>query len=161
MTPARIVPALLVALVASAISYVALDMWTGSGGPAPPLPWAAAAGTAALILVLIWAGWPVRRWQHGERDRVIDPLVAARTAVLGKAAAYGGAVLAGWYAAQALVILPDLIGARRERFAVAVVAAVAAVLLSAAGFVVQHWCRVPPGDDDADPRDEEDQHSIG
>jgi Protein of unknown function (DUF3180) len=160
--PARITTALLVALVAGVVSWVALNTWTGSGGNPPPLPWASAIGTAALVAVVIAAGLPVRRWVRGRRDRPLDPLVAARTAVLGKAAAYGGAVLTGWYVSQALVVLPDLVGVRRERFWIGVIAAAMAVALSAAGFVVQYWCRIPPSDEDDvdDPRDS-DRDSVG
>jgi hypothetical protein len=71
--------------------------------------------------------------------------------VLAKAAAYAGAALAGWYAAQALVIVPDVVGVRRTRFALAVLATLAAVAVSGAGFVVQRWCRVPPDDEEAGP----------
>jgi hypothetical protein len=160
--PAKIVTALLVALVAGVVSWVALNTWTGSGGNPPPLPWASVAGTAALVAIVIAAGIPVRRWVRGRRDRPLDPLVAARSAVLGKAAAYGGAVLTGWYLSQAALVLPDLVGVRRERLFVALVAAVAAVGLSAAGFVVQYWCRIPPSDDDdAGTFPDEDRDSVG
>ena len=162
MRPAKIVTALLVALVAGVVSWVALNTWTGSGGNPPPLPWASVAGTAALVAIVIAAGIPVRRWVRGRRDRPLDPLVAARSAVLGKAAAYGGAVLTGWYLSQAAVVLPDLVGVRRERLFVALVATVAAVGLSAAGFVVQYWCRIPPSDDDdAGTFPDEDRDSVG
>jgi uncharacterized membrane protein YgcG len=110
------------------------------------LPWTAVAGTAALAVAVVAAGLPVRRWMTGRRDAPLDPLVAARTVVLAKAAAYGGALLAGWYAAQALVIVPDLVGVPRTRFLLATGAAAAAIAVCAAGFVVQRWCRVPPDD---------------
>lgn len=148
MRPARAGTAVVVALVVAALGWVALDLWTGNGGTYVPLPWTAVAGTAALAVAVVAAGLPVRRWVDGRRDRPLDPLVAARTVVLAKAAAYGGAVLAGWYAAQALVIVPDLVGARRTRFVLAVLAVLAAVAVCVAGFVVQRWCRVPPEDDD-------------
>lgn len=85
----------------------------------------------------------------------MDPLVAARTVVLAKAAAYGGAVLAGWYAGQGLALLPDLVGVRRTRFVVAGICVLAAVALAGSGLLVQRWCRVPPSDDDRDdPEDD-------
>ena len=152
MRPARILPAVITAIVAAVIAWLGLDLWASSGGDALPLPWTAVAGTVALALVVISAGVPVRQWIRGRRS--LDPLVAARTAVLAKAAAYGGALLAGWYAAQAIDILPDVVGDRRLRLILAISAAVAAVGISAAGFVVQEWCRVPKQDDDED-QDEE------
>lgn len=147
MTPARIVTALLIALVSVTVCWVGLDIWTGSGGNPLPLSWSAVVGTVALVAVVIAAGLPVRRWVHGRRDRALDPLVAARTAVLAKASAYGGAALIGWYLSQGLLLLPDLVGERRERFIVALVASAAAAGVSVAGFVVQQWCRIPPDDD--------------
>jgi hypothetical protein len=99
------------------------------------------------VLVVIASGLPVRSWVRGERDRVLDPMVAARTAVLAKSAAYGGALMVGWYLSQAILVLPDLVGVRRQRLIIALLAAAAAVAVSVAGFVVQRWCRIPPDDD--------------
>ncbi|GLY13349.1 hypothetical protein Kisp01_03650 [Kineosporia sp. NBRC 101677] len=154
MKGARIGTTLLIGLASTAVCWVLLDTWTGQGHAAPPLPWTAVFGTVALVLVVIAAGLPMRRWQRtapADRSgvrRPIDPLVAARTAVLAKAAAYGGALILGWYLSQGLVLLPDLLGDRLTRFVIALVAAVAAAALSVAGFVVQRWCRVPPDDDE-------------
>jgi hypothetical protein len=153
VTPARILTAVLIALASTAIFWVVLDVWAGSGGNPPPLSWIAVFVVVALVLVVIAAGLPVRSWMRGQRDRALDPLVAARTAVLAKAAAYGGALIVGWYLSQAVLVLPDLVGARRTRFTIALVAAAVAVALSVAGFVVQRWCRVPPEDDGPGPED--------
>lgn len=148
MTPARIGTAVLIALASVAVCWVLLDLWAGSGGTSLPLSWPVVVAVLALVAVVIAAGWPVRNWVHGRRERMLDPLVAARTAVLAKAAAYGGAALTGWYLSQDLLLLPDLVGDREDRFVVALLAALAAVGVSVAGFVVQNWCRVPPDDDD-------------
>lgn len=172
MRPARVRVAVLVALLTGAAAWVLLDLWTGSGGTRPPLSWPTAVGTLVLAAAVLAAGWPVRSWQrdrararsagNGPRPpgRPLDPLVAARTAVLAKAAAYGGAVLVGWFAGQALVLLPDLVGARKRDLLIALLATLAAVLLVVAGFVVQHWCRVPPDDDDPSPRGDRAQSSA-
>jgi hypothetical protein len=160
MTPARIGTALLTALVSVTVCWVGLDIWIGSGGNPLPLSWFAVVGTLALVAVVIAAGLPVRRWVRGRRDRALDPLVAARTAVLAKASAYGGAALVGWYLSQALLILPDLVGSRRERFIIALVAAAAAAGVSVAGFVVQRWCRIPPDDDETPGPQDSDNRSV-
>ena len=160
MTPARISTALLITLVSVAVCWVGLDIWTGSGGNPLPLSWSAVVATVALVAVVIAAGLPVRRWVRGRRDRALDPLVAARTAVLAKASAYGGAALVGWYLSQGLLLLPDLVGARRERFIVALLASAAAAGVSVAGFVVQHWCRIPPDDDETPGPQGSDRNSV-
>lgn len=158
MTPAKIWTAFLTSVVATAVGWVALDTWTGSGHNPLPLGWAAVAGTIALVAGLLGAGLQVRAWVRGQGNGRVDPLIAARIAVLAKAGAYGGALLVGWYLSQALDIYPDLVGARRTRFLVALVATASALALSAAGFVVQHWCRVPPGDDNAPGSGEDAEH---
>jgi hypothetical protein len=146
MTPARILTAVLIALVSTALCWVGLDLWTGSGREPLPLPWAAIVILAAIVALVIAAGLPVRTWVSGTREKVLDPLVAARTAVLAKAAAYGGAVIVGWYASQALLVLPDLVGDRKQRFILGLIAAAVAAGISVAGFIVQSWCRIPPDD---------------
>jgi len=143
VSPARASTAALLAGVAVVVGWLGLRLWTRDGAYVP-LPWTAVVGTALLAVAVLAAGLPVRRWVTGRRDRPLDPIVAARTVVFAKAAAYGGPLLAGWYAAQALVVLPDLVGVRRTRFLLALLAALAAVGVSVAGFVVQRWCRVPP-----------------
>jgi hypothetical protein len=151
VSPARAGQVALIAVVATAASWLLLDTWTGSGGEPLPLPWTAVAGTFALAIAVVSLGVPVRRWVAGRRDRPLDPLYAARAFVLAKAAAFGGAVLTGWYVGQALALLPDVVGARRAKLLLALAAAVGAVAVSAAGLLVQRWCRVPPSDDDEDP----------
>lgn len=150
MTPARPVVVLLLGLASTAASWFGLDLWDSRGGLPPPLPWTAALGTFALSAAVISAGLPVRRWVSGRRERPVDPLMAARTVVFAKAAAYGGAVLAGWYAGQGLVLVPDLVGARRSRLIVAGLCFLTAIALAVSGLVVQRWCRVPPSDGDLD-----------
>jgi hypothetical protein len=150
MKPARPLSALVIGLAVATGGWVILDGWARAGGEPLPMPWPAIVGTVVLALALVAAGWPVRRWMRGDRRRRLDPIAAARTAVLAQAAAYGGAALAGWYLAQGLDVLPDLVGARRGRFLLGLLAALTAAGLSTAGFVVQSWCRLPPPDEDGD-----------
>ena len=146
--PARVSTVFVVALSVGGIGWLGLDRWIESGWDLPPLPWTAVVGMICLAVAVLLAGLPVRRWKRGERDRVLDPLYAARIVVLAKAAAYGGAALTGWYASQALVVLPDVIGARAVHLALAVGGTAAAVSIVVSGFIVQRWCRVRSDDDD-------------
>jgi len=147
--PARVRTVAIIGVVTTLVVWLVLWLLDGRGVILPRVPWPAAVATAATAVVVVAAGLPVRRWVRGPRERRLDPMVAMRTLVLAKAAAYGGALLAGWFGGQALVLLPELIGDRRSRFVLAVLAAAAAVGLAVAGLVVQGWCRVPPEDDDA------------
>ncbi|HET9654238.1 MAG TPA: DUF3180 domain-containing protein [Kineosporiaceae bacterium] len=153
MTPARPLTLAVLAVLATGLTWLGLDLWSSRGGLTPPLPWATLLFLVALVGAVISAGLPVRRWVSGRRERALNPLVAARTVVLAKAAAYGGALLTGWYAGQALALLPELVEVRRARLLLAAGCAVAAIGLAAAGLVVQRWCRVPPPDDDHDGSD--------
>jgi hypothetical protein len=149
VTPVRVLAGLVVA--ATAASWVLLDAWLRSGHLAIPLPWTAPVGVLMLTVVVLVAGWQVRRSVLGRRSRRLDPLVAARIVVLATAGGYVGAVLAGWYAAQALVLLPELVGDRRSRFLLAAATSAACLLLAGASALAQHWCRRPPDPDPAEP----------
>ena len=153
MKAARPGTAVLIAAVTAGAGWYALKLWEDSGRVAPPVPWTALAGLVALAVAVAAAGLPVYRWRSGRRETRLDPLVAARTVVLAKSAIYGGALLAGWYAAQALAVLPDVIGARRTRLVLAAFCAVAAFAVVVTGLLVQHWCTLPPRDED-----DEDHH---
>lgn len=148
MTVARVRTLVVLALVVGGLGWLLLDTWEAAGRDPLPVPWTAPAGIVVLAGVVLAAGREVRRWVAGRRTRPLDPLAAARIAVLSTASSYVGAVLAGWYAAQALVVLPVLLGDRRDRFVLSLVSSVASVGLAAAGLVAQRWCRRPPDEDE-------------
>ena len=151
MRPARASSAVLVAVLVAAVSWFALDLWTGDGGRLPPLTWFTAVAIAVVAAVVAALGWEVRRSVRGERSSPIDPLAAARVVVLAKAAVYGGALLVGWYVGQALILVPDVSVTRGERLLVAGATAVAAAVLAGAGLLAQRWCRLPPEDEGGGP----------
>lgn len=146
-----------IAVVVGAASWAVLRLVERSGGLVPALPWTAPVALVLLAVAVVAAGRPVRRWTRGDRSRPLDPLRAARVLVLARASAYAGAALIGFYAAQALLVLPDLVvEARRERFWMAGVAVLASGALLAAGWVVERWCALPPDDpSDDDPPDDD------
>ena len=136
-----------VAAVAGALTWATLRAWSVQGGTEPPLLWTTVVALVLIAVVVAGAGWPVRQWVRGDRARRIDALRAARTAVLGKASAYAGALLAGWFGGQAAHYAGTFeILARRDRMWLAVAAVVASLLMVAAGLLVERWCRVPRDD---------------
>ena len=135
--------------VAAVLGFVVARWVESSGGSPLPVPWSALAGMVAIAAGVVIVAWPVRRWNHGDRSRRLDPLRAARAAVLAKAASLSGAILVGWFAGQGAAALGDLtIEPRRGRFVLAMVAVLVATLVLVAGLVGQRWCRRPPDEDE-------------
>ncbi|MGZ4616583.1 MAG: DUF3180 domain-containing protein, partial [Actinomycetes bacterium] len=119
----------------------------------PPLPWAAPLGIAALGLIVAVSALALRRRLRGSPGtKPPHPLGVARMAVLGKAASHVGPILAGIYAGYALLLLPDMdISGRRDRAIIAGAAALAGMLLTGAGLLLERTCRVGPSRDDEGP----------
>lgn len=139
---------LLVALATAAVALVVLRLVESRGGTVLPVPVLSAVVLALLAAVVLVLGWQVRLVREGRR-RDADPIVAARTVVLATASAHTGALLAGWYAAHALLVVGDLgIDARRDVAVSAGVAGAGAVLLVVAGLVAERWCEIRDRDDE-------------
>jgi hypothetical protein len=136
------------AVLATAVGLALLRTLRAGGTSMAPVPWTAA-GALLLVAALVYAAAvPVRRWTRGTRPgAVMDPLRAARVAVLGKATAIGGAVVLGWYLSQVLLVAPDLdIASRRTAALRAGITALAALIASGSGLLAERMCRVPPSD---------------
>jgi hypothetical protein len=146
--PTRVRLLVALAVLATAVGLALLRTLRAGGTSMAPVPWTAA-GALLLVAALVYAAAvPVRRWTRRTGPgvgRAMDPLRAARTAVLGKATAIGGAVVVGWYLAQVLLVAPDLdIASRRTAALRAGITALAALIASAAGLLAERMCRVPP-----------------
>lgn len=139
----------LLAVGVAVVTWWVMRLVVGRGAAEPPeVPWLVVAVELLIAAVVGSMGWAVRQYQRGRRP-TLDPVRAARTAVLAKAACYTGALLTGWYGGQALSHLVDAdVHGSTERAAAAGVAVVGAVVLSVVGLVVEHWCRIPPRDGD-------------
>ena len=151
----------LVGLVATALGYLVLRVWTDQGGALPPAPWGALIVLVFMACGVVFAGLPVRRFLRGRAKKTLNPIRAMRTVVLAQASALTGALVTGWYLAQMLVVLPDLdiASVRSLAWRLAALAA-GGVLMVVAGLVVQAMCRVDKdsrGENKDADRDDEDE----
>ena len=138
-----------IAAVVTVVGWIVLDVLQDQGLTPPPVPVLVVLVLLVIAAVVLRMGWAVRQFLRGKRPD-LDPIRAARTAVLAKASCYTGASLLGWYLAQVLLVVGDLdIEPLRERAVAAAIAAVGAALLAVVGLVVEHMCQVPPPSDDA------------
>jgi len=145
---------LVVALLATAVAWIGLRLWFDAGHALPGASWGGAVLIVFMAVGVYFAGLPIRRFLRGEADRPLSPLRAMRTLVLAQAAALTGALVAGWYAAQALILLPDAdVDSVRAAMLRSLALSVSGVLMIVAGLLVQSMCRIDDQDLDHDDRD--------
>ncbi len=148
----------LLGLVSTALAYLVSRILTGQGATLPQASWGAFIVLVFMACGVFFAGLPVRRFLRGRATKTLNPLRAMRTPVLAQASALTGALVTGWYAGQALVLVPDLdVPSQRSlAFKLAVLAA-GGVLMAIAGLAVQAMCRVDPPEPGADSEGEGQQ----
>jgi hypothetical protein len=149
VTPTRPATLLLLATLGAGLGFGVAEVWTAWTGSIPTIPWAAPitlAFVAAAFLVAEVALKPRLRRDLGARP--LDPLVAARTAMLAKAGCAAGAVVTGGYLGFALYLSFDFENPyRRHVFFVALLSALAAALASLGAYLLERACRVKPPTD--------------
>lgn len=127
-------------------------------GSLPPLP--VLGGTTLLAFAVVEAvlGFTVRaRIQRRPGNRPMPPLTAAKAVVLAKASSLAGSLVTGAWLGVLGYVLPrrsDLTAAAADTTA-AVIGAVCAAALVAAGLWLEHSCRTPdppPRRDPANPQ---------
>ncbi|GAA1636609.1 DUF3180 domain-containing protein [Brevibacterium sanguinis] len=132
---------------AGVVLGVLVDVLLESQGFAlPGQPWFPIIGMLILAAVLLVLGYPIKKWNEGDRTREIDPLQAARVAVMAKASALTGAGLAGWYLGNAAYYFFSAPGIRNDLAAGMLFAAIAAAALMIVGIIVEIFCTLPPHD---------------
>lgn len=124
------------------------------GGPELSLP--ALTLLAALILggVALFYARQVLKYSRVETRKdagSMNPLLAARVAVFAQALALTGALVGGWQVAIVVYQL-GLAGSRSSALPLveSLTALAAGLVMLVCGLVAESWCKVPPGDEDAD-----------
>ena len=147
MSRTKVSALVLVAAGTLAVTWGLLVLLQRQGTHLGPVPWVMGPVLLVLAVVVVWMALAVRAYQRGRRPS-LDPLRAARTAALAKAAALTGALLFGWYGGQVLLTLGDLqFESQQNRALSAGAAALCAVVLSVAGVVGERFCQLPPPSD--------------
>lgn len=108
-------------------------------------------GVSLLGVAVAVAGWAflvrskIRDGQIGVGGGRLHPLAVARSVVIAKASAWMGSVVLGWWLAVVVYLLPrrSTLRVAAEDTSGAVVAALCALALVAAGLWLQHCCRSP------------------
>lgn len=133
-----------VAVLVAALTWAGLRVVVGHGQALPEVSWLVVLVEALIAAVVLAMGWQVRQFLAGRRPS-LNPLRAARTAVLAKASCYTGAMLLGWYGGQIVAHLTDAgVPGSGGRAATAGLAALGALVLAGVGLLVEHFCQVPP-----------------
>lgn len=115
----------------------------------PDVPYSAPTALGAFALIVLMLALTLRSRLRAIRERrpgarPVDPLQAARAAMLARASCVVGALAAGLYLGYGIYLVRDLdIGALRERAVMCLASVVGGVLLAAAGYFLERVCRLP------------------
>ncbi|WP_010148210.1 DUF3180 domain-containing protein [Serinicoccus profundi] len=154
MTPlqgVRVGAGVVVAVLAGMASWLLLQVVRSLGGSYPVISWIGLVPLVAVALLVLVMCWQIRRYLQGKGTHRPSPQMGRGTLVGAQAAALGGAALLGWYAANALVHLPNAdVASERVQLVWGILHAAAALGLSVTGYLGQAWCRIPPSEHDDD-----------
>ncbi|MCU1420071.1 MAG: hypothetical protein JWR57_1240 [Mycetocola sp.] len=134
------------AVAGGAIGWLLEIGLASAGTPVLVPPYSLAVALAGIAAILVAAGWPIRQIVQGHSTRRLDPFRAMRVLLLAKASTLAGSLIGGGTAAILLYLFsrPVLPNAA---VGPAILAVLAAGVLVVAGLLVEHWCRVPPEDE--------------
>jgi hypothetical protein len=102
----------------------------------------------ALGVIVAVMAWPVRKVSRGVPGAKVDPFYATRVVVLAKASSLGGSLLAGAGVGILAYLLSRSVVPGVGSIAMSVAMTIGAVLLVVGGLLAEHWCMIPPEDDD-------------
>lgn len=121
-------------------------------GHFPPIGWRNSAGFWGLAVVCVIAGWVIARRIADDNvglDRSqISPLTVFNWMLVGRSAAWVGAIFSGFYVGVACYVLPqagELVAARDDVPGI-VAAILGAAAAMAAGLYLERSCQAPPPD---------------
>lgn len=136
-----------VAVLGAAVGWLG-EVALAAGGLAtvePPVTFTLA--LIAIGVITLVMGWPIRRALHGDRTLRIDPFRAMRVLMLARASSRMGAVFFGVAAGVLVFFLTRGVLASTTPIWASIGALAGAMIVGAAGYLVETWCRLPPEDE--------------
>ncbi len=111
-------------------------------------PFTLAVALLLIGVIIIVMAVPVRRVSRGVEGARIDPFYATRVVMLAKASSLSGALLSGAALGITGYLLSRSVLPTVGSVTMALASAVGAIILLVAGLVAEHWCMIPPDDDE-------------
>lgn len=141
--------------------WLLLEGIRSAGGLVPVQSWLAGAILLVFSGLLLRAGWPIRAYLQESEERRLHPTLAPRkhdldmirayrTIVLARAAAHVASALCGFYLANLIWFLPQVLrGAGSGPTVSSGICLLGAVVLLVVALLVEAWGALPPEDGDA------------
>ncbi len=144
----------LLVLVGLVVGFLVEVTAAATGSPIVILPITLPIALVAIGVAVVVLAWPIRQATHGKPGRRVDPFVAIRVAVLAKASAFSGALMLGGGIGILIYVLTRSVLPAVPSVWLAIGMALGAALLLTGGLVAEHFCTLPPDDDDDNERGE-------
>ena len=148
MTRTKPLHLLLLAALSAATLWFVETALAASGRPVLIPPFTLALALVLIGVIIVVMALPIRRVARGHRTARVDPFYATRVVMLAKASSLGGALLAGGGLGIASYLLSRSVLPAVGSVTMGIATAAGAILLLVAGLVAEHWCAIPPDDDD-------------
>lgn len=148
MTRTKPLTLLLLAVFGTAALWFVETALAASGRPVLIPPFTLAVALVLIGVIIVAMAWPVRRVARGNRSARVDPFYATRVVMLAKASSLGGALLAGGGLGIAGYLLSRSVLPPVGSVTMAIATAAGGVLLLVGGLIAEHWCMIPPDDDE-------------
>jgi hypothetical protein len=153
VTPTRWPVLAAIAAAAAVLGWTGAVLLVSLGQPLPRVPVSAPLVLLLLAAILLAMALSIRARLAAVRERrpdarPINPLLAARAAVMAKASSPVGALVVGLYAGYGGYLLQEvMIAARRQLALLCGFAVLAGVAVVAAALFLESVCRLPPPDE--------------
>lgn len=137
-------------LLVAAVLYLIMRSAYGS---LPPLPTLAGLTLVVIAIIDLILAFSLRSRIRGKGSRPVEALTAARAVALAKASSLLGAIMLGAWVGVFAYVFPkrsDIVAAANDTTS-AIIGALCAAVLIAAGLWLEHCCRTP--DDPDEPKD--------